>query len=74
MLQCSMMHATKSHISLLHFSIRLTSCSIQRIKFLFHVVIFSRDMTEELLIVFIVLEVLEDDEKRQKVQVKLGNG
>ena len=64
MLQCSMIHATNSHMSILHRSISLTACSIQSIQFLFHVVIFSWDMTEEALIGFIVLEVLEDDEQR----------
>ena len=59
-----MLHAGKLHMSVLNCSIRLTACSIQSIQFLFHVVIFSWDMAEEALIGFIVLEVLEDDEKR----------
>ena len=74
MLQCSMLHATKSHMSVLHCSIRLTACSIQSIQFLLHVVIFSWDRVEEALIGFIVLEVLEDDKKRPTVRVKHGNG
>ena len=70
MLQCSMLHATKSHMSAQHCSIRLITCSIQNIQFLFHVVIFSGDMAEKALIGSIVLEVLEDDEKRSTLRVK----
>ena len=71
MLQCCMLHGTKSHMSALHCSICLTACSIQSIQFIFHVVIFSWDMAEEVLIGFIVLEVLEDDEKQPTVRGKI---
>ena len=39
-----MLHATKSHMSVLRCSIRLTICSRQSIQFPFHVVIFTWDM------------------------------
>ena len=54
MLQCSILHATKSHMRVLHCSIRLTACSIQSIQFVFRVVIFSWDIVEEALIAFIL--------------------
>ena len=63
MLQCNMLHAAKLHTSVPHCSVRFTTCLIKSIKFLFHVVIFSWDLAEETLIVFIVLEVLENHEK-----------
>ena len=48
----------------------LTAFSMQSIQFLFHGVIFCSDMAEEASIGFIVLEVLEDDEKRLTVRGK----
>ena len=66
LLQYSMLHATKSHKSVLHCSTRLTTCSIKSIQFLFHVVIFSWDMGEEALIGFKVPEVLEVKTRRQE--------